>query len=78
MRLALATDTPIVPVSIINYNNGPCPPNANFYDGENIKQFTEMFTYGFLIGICEPDYGPVLQQAIGIIDEACDNYISPG
>ena len=65
-------------VSFINYNGGACPPNSDYYNCENIKQFTEMFTFGFLAGICEPDYGPVLVSAIDVIDEACDNYISPG
>jgi hypothetical protein len=68
----------IVVLSFINYNGGACPPQSEYFNGENIKQFTELFTYGFLAGICEPDFGPAFQQAIGVIDEACDNYVSPG
>ena len=30
---------------------------------------------GFIGSICEPDYGPFFQQAVEIIDTACDQYI---
>jgi hypothetical protein len=32
---------------------------------------------GFMADICLPDYAPIFDQAVGIIDVACDNYIPP-
>jgi len=68
-----------VVMSLINYVDGPCVPMYAWEDGMHIKTFTEMFgENGFLGGICEPDYGPIFQQAIGVIETACDNFIPPG
>lgn len=64
-------------VSLINYAGGPCEPLEPVYDGSNIKAFTELFTYGFVGGICA-DYGPIFQQAVSVVDEACMNFIPPG
>jgi len=35
-------------------------------------------TNGFLAGICDADYGPTFTQAVGIIEEACNNFMPPG
>jgi hypothetical protein len=69
----------VVVVSFINYDGGACPPSDPGYDGVHIAAFTEMFgSNGVLGGVCEPDYGPTFQQAIGIIDTACDDFTPPG
>ncbi|MCP5066062.1 MAG: hypothetical protein GY946_05790, partial [bacterium] len=65
-------------VSLIRWTGGPCEPTSAAFDGQNIKEFTEMFTYGYAGGICEPDYGPIFQQAVSIIATACENYTPPG
>ncbi|MCA9652163.1 MAG: VWA domain-containing protein [Myxococcales bacterium] len=68
----------IVVLSLINYMGGPCPPFSGYDDGVHIATFTELFgDNGFLGGICEPDYGPIFNQAIGVIDSACDNFMPP-
>jgi hypothetical protein len=33
---------------------------------------------GVIGSICEPDYGPFFQEAVGIIDAACDQFVPPG
>ncbi|MCX4241234.1 hypothetical protein [Paraliomyxa miuraensis] len=38
-----------------------------------ILEFTRMFTYGFIGPVCE-DYGPIFQEAIGVIKTACDEF----
>ncbi len=70
----------VVVLSLIRWLGGPCeiPDPASAYDVVNIKTFTEMFTYGFVGGICEPDYGPIFTQATSIIAEACETYTPPG
>lgn len=70
----------VVPLVITNYAGGPCPPTSfGIDDGANLVTWAQMFgVNGFVAGICEPDYGPVFEQAIAVIDEACDNYIPPG
>ncbi len=68
----------VVVLSLINYAGGACPPSSSVSDGQNIADFTAMFgENGFLGGICEPDFGPIFQSAIGVIDEACENFVTP-
>jgi len=68
----------IVVLSLINYAGGSCPPVFPFEDGQNIADFTTMFgANGFLGGICELDYEPMFTQAVGVIDEACENFVAP-
>ncbi len=78
------TEENIVVMSLINYYGGLCSPDeADFIrpeiaDGKNIKEFTEMFTHGIVGGVCELDYGPYFQRAVGVIDSACDSFQPPG
>jgi hypothetical protein len=66
----------VVVVSVVNTVEAACSFND---DGVNIVEFTHMFNKnGFVIGICEPDYGPSFQEAIAVVDQACENYIPPG
>jgi hypothetical protein len=42
----------------------------------NIADFTMMFgVNGFMADICTPDYAPVFDQAVAIIDVACENFL---
>ena len=69
----------VVVLSLINYHGGACPPASSTSDGQNIADFTQLFDdNGFLGGICEIDYGPIFEEAIGVIDEACENFTPPG
>jgi hypothetical protein len=79
----------IVVLTFLNWPGGPCPPteqghpgnDAEYYsgfDGTNIAEFTRMFTHGIVGGICEPDWAPYFEQAIGVIDVACDEYTPQG
>ena len=69
----------IVVMSFVNYMGGPCPPGSGYDDGQDIVDFTMMFgKNGFVAGICEADWGPLFQQGIAVIDNACENYIPPG
>jgi len=69
----------VVVLSLLNYAGGECPPSEAEEDGLNIVHFTQMFgDNGFLGGVCEPDYGPIFNEAIGVIETACDNYVPPG
>jgi hypothetical protein len=76
----------IVVLSLLQYDGGACPPPEfpgnpdvhDEHDGIRVKEFTEMFTYGIVGGICEPDFGPYFQDAIEVIDSACDDYVPPG
>jgi hypothetical protein len=33
---------------------------------------------GFIESVCEPDYGPFFQEAVDVIDYACDNFQPEG
>jgi hypothetical protein len=64
----------VVVVSLINTPAGIC----GFDIAQSIADFTMMFGMnGFMADICLPDYAPIFDQAVGIIDVACDNYIPP-
>ncbi len=66
-------------VSLVNYQGGPCEPSEPVWDGQRIVEFTNLFgANGFVGGVCEPDYGPIFEQAIGLVDEACDGFVRPG
>lgn len=68
----------IVVVSLLHYAPGPCPPPTEFHDGVNIGEFTVKFTHGFFGGICEPDYGPIFDQAVEVVRTACEEYGEDG
>jgi hypothetical protein len=60
---------------ITNYEGGSCPPADLGHDGMNLVEWVEKFgENGFLGGICEPDYGPMFEEATGIIETACHNF----
>ena len=70
-----------VALALINYtadaDEDPSPFDT-YFDGTTIKAFTDRFEEnGFVGGICEADYGPIFQAAIGVIDTACENFIPP-
>jgi hypothetical protein len=62
----------VVVVSLINTPMGNC----GFEAAWSIADFTNLFGInGFMADICLPDYAPVFDQAIAIIDVACDNFL---
>jgi len=64
----------VVVVSFINTLMGGCPGTL----ATEIGAFTDMWEdNGFQVPICAPDYAPFFQEAVGIIDVACDNFIPP-
>lgn len=75
--VAAKADIPenVVVVSLINVPGGVCNP---FDPAQTIYDFTLMFgKNSFVAGICEPDFAPIFDQAVAVIDVACDNYIPP-
>jgi hypothetical protein len=62
----------VVVVSLINTPMGIC----GFEPAWSIADFTTLFGInGFMADICVPDYAPVFDQAVAIIDVACDNFL---
>ncbi|WP_106090156.1 hypothetical protein [Enhygromyxa salina] len=63
----------VVVVSLINTPGGNCGLNDT---AQSIADFTTMFgANGFMADICIPDFAPIFDQAIEIIDVACDNFV---
>lgn len=78
-------ETNIVVLSLIGPVNPACPAldkcNGGITGAElspRIVQFTEMFTNGFVGQICAPSYKQFFSDAIGLIDDACENFMPPG
>ncbi len=64
-------------VTLVNYQDGPCPPAELVNDGQRLVEFTNFFgPTGFVGGICD-EFGPTFEQAVGLIDEACSNFVPP-
>lgn len=61
-------------VSLLNGVTPECPFTDPAFDGANIAEFTDMFTHGFVGGICQPDYSELFEQAVDGIDEACTSF----
>jgi hypothetical protein len=72
-----------VVLSFVHFFGGACPPPSSFtdpafFDGKNMVDFATYFEdNGFVRGICS-DYGPVFDQAVGIVDDACDGFVPAG
>jgi hypothetical protein len=63
----------VVVVSLINTPGGLCGFNDM---AQSIADFTMMFgANGFMADICVPDFAPVFEQAVEVIDVACDNFV---
>jgi len=70
-------ETNIVVVSLIQWlPDGECDMGSTGDDGHVIKEFTEMFTHGFVCRICD-DFGECFDQATALVGEACENYVPP-
>jgi len=70
-----------VMLSVINGVTPECPVTDRAFDGSQIAEFTQMFTHGFVGGICQPDYAAIFDRAVDEVDIACDEWterIVPG
>ncbi len=65
----------IVVLSLIGPENPKCEEAAEV--GHRIVEFTEKFTYGTIGQICSDSYNLFFSDAIGVISEACDNFVPP-
>jgi hypothetical protein len=43
-----------------------------------LRAFFDAFDYNVVGSVCAPDYTPFFQEAIGVIDTTCDNYVPEG
>ena len=43
-----------------------------------IREFTESFGYGSVGPVCAPDYAPFFEQAVSVIESACDEFVPQG
>jgi hypothetical protein len=64
---------------------GSCPGIAlvgSGYTGAEpaprIRAFTESFGYGSVGPVCAPDYAPFFEQAVSVIESACDEFVPQG
>jgi hypothetical protein len=64
-------------------SNGVCGPltEADFSGAEptpRLRTFAESFTHGTWASVCSPDYNTFFQEAVSVIDTACDGFVPPG
>lgn len=64
---------------------GDCPGIAlvgSGYTGAEpaprLRAFTESFVYGSVGPVCAPDYAPFFEQAVSVIETACDEFVPQG
>ncbi len=64
----------VVVMSVTDFPGNPC----GFGGSVEMAMFTDLWgKNGFKVPICEPDYGPYFDQAVAIIDVACENFTPP-
>jgi hypothetical protein len=67
----------VVVAGLIPLEEVGCAANGDI-KGQHWKDFLTMWGERGIIGsVCEPDYAPFFAQAVGIIDETCDNFVPP-
>lgn len=62
----LAPLTPLSPLAPLTQGGAPA-----------LQSFVQGFAQGSLASVCAPDYGPFFAQAVGSIDNACDEFVPP-
>lgn len=69
----------VVVVSIVVPKKNQCDPgDVLAQEGEDIIKFTELFEKrGFVGDVCSPNYEPIFNKAIGVIDFACGELLDP-
>jgi hypothetical protein len=75
----------IVVLSLVGPRDGQQCPALDKCDGgiegaevaDRIIDFTERFTHGFVGSVCEP-YGPFFEEAISVIQSACNEFVPQG
>ncbi|HLT38938.1 MAG TPA: hypothetical protein VK034_21790 [Enhygromyxa sp.] len=58
-------------------NECPFPTGSGAEDSPRLREFTELFTHGFLGDVCAWSYGDFFMQAVEVIDSACDGFMVP-
>jgi hypothetical protein len=58
-------------------NDCPFPTGSGAQDSPRLREFTELFTHGFLGDVCAWSYGPFFSQAVGVIESACEGFMVP-
>jgi len=77
-------ESAVVVLSLVGDTDLPgaiCQPltgTAGAEPAPRLRQFAEMFTYGQWCSVCAPDYGPCFEEAVSVIDTACDEFVPPG
>ncbi|MEX1362614.1 MAG: hypothetical protein AB1Z98_05770 [Nannocystaceae bacterium] len=64
----IATDDPADPLAPVT-GAEPAP---------RLREFTQMFGYGSVGPVCAADYAPFFEQAVSVIDSACDDFVPQG
>lgn len=75
---AKGVETNAAVLTIIGGEPGNVCPEPNGVDGAEdaprLRAFTERFTYGFTGDVCAPSYGPFFEEAIAVVEDACDTF----
>lgn len=64
----------IVMLSILGNDD----PLAGCDPGPRLNAFTELFPNHLAASVCEPNYAPFFEEAVGIVDLACDAFEPEG
>jgi hypothetical protein len=77
--------THVVMLGIINLQNSTCVQDGSaggpvVHPTQKFIDFVDLFGGQGITGdICEtPDFSGFFQQAVGLIDQACDDFVPPG
>jgi hypothetical protein len=74
----------VVVLSLVGHPKPNACPDFQWdgFDGAEIAtriiEFTHMFTHGFVGDVCAADYTPFFDEALAVIDTACNDFTPPG
>ncbi len=68
----------VVVLTLSHINGGACPPPDVFFNPADIQTFTELFGENGFQGCITGDFGQIFNEATGVIEEACNNFVPPG
>jgi hypothetical protein len=53
-------------------------PDDSARGSPKMREFVGLFTHNVLASVCEPSYNAFFDQAVQVVDTACDDYVPPG
>ncbi len=61
----------VVAVALVVNPGGPCLPHGHSRIAHGVTEFAQSFEHSFVGPICDEDYAPTFESAVGVVQSAC-------